>query len=398
MDFLRKLFPKAKPVPTTPAPNAPNALGEKVKANPQVKRVSKAPIAIAFIAGSIIVAGVAMTAYSKAQSLGGAAKENEVKPKTQRADVPDWFEKQDQKEGVITSKPNQLANNSGAVNLIGSQQQGAANGELQSLNNPSYNNGQQPQLSPYQQARLQQWQQHEQDKQQLEQTRRQSLQAALGAETTIYSNNNSFGGGRGNANTLAGTVKQNAPDGVEQNPDGSAEKPDVANYLGNTRVAPVSPFEVKAGTIIPSVMIGGVNSDLPGQIIAQVSQSVYDTASGQYLLIPQGARLVGSYEHQVQSGQKRVFVIWNRIIYPDSSSVNLGGMPGADQAGYGGFTDKTNTHFFPTFRNALMLSAITAGVQLSQPRPGNGDTGYSSQQILASSLGLQMKPGRDEYH
>ena len=136
--------------------------------------------------------------------------------------------------------------------------------------------------------------------------------------------------------------------------------------------------------------MGGINSDLPGQIIAQVSQNVYDTATGQYLLIPQGTKLVGNYDHQVVSGQKRVLVLWNRLIYPDASSVNLSGMSGADQGGYAGFTDKTNTHFWPTFRNALMLSAITAGVQLSQPRAQKGDYSYSSQQMIAGSLGMQM--------
>ena len=136
-------------------------------------------------------------------------------------------------------------------------------------------------------------------------------------------------------------------------------------------------------------MLGGINSDLPGQILAQVSQNVYDSATGRYLLVPQGAKLVGNYDHQVVQGQHRVLVGWHRLIYPDASEVNLESMNGADQSGYAGFKDKTNTHFWPTFRNALMLSAITAGAQLSQPQAQTG-TGISSQQIMAAAMGMQM--------
>jgi type IV secretory pathway VirB10-like protein len=154
-------------------------------------------------------------------------------------------------------------------------------------------------------------------------------------------------------------------------------------------VQPISPFEIKAGTVIPSVMIGGINSTLPGQLIAQVTQNVYDTASGHVLLIPQGTRIVGSYEHQIASGQKRVFVVWNRLIYPDASSVNLEGMNGVDASGYGGFSDQSDMHFWPTFRNALLLSTISAAVQLSQPTASNGNA-YSSNQVAAGALGQQM--------
>ena len=75
---------------------------------------------------------------------------------------------------------------------------------------------------------------------------------------------------------------------------------------------------------------------------------------------------------------------------PDASSLDLGAMPGADQSGYSGFTDKTNTHIWPAFRNAILLSAITAGVQLSQPQPQQGDSSYSGQQVVAGALGMQM--------
>jgi type IV secretion system protein VirB10 len=167
------------------------------------------------------------------------------------------------------------------------------------------------------------------------------------------------------------------------------EPTDSGTYLLHTRSLSASQYELAAGTVIPSVMLGGINSDLPGQIMGQVSQNVYDSATGKYLLIPQGAKLVGNYDHQIVQGQNRVLVIWHRLIYPDASAVNLEAMSGANESGYSGFKDKVNAHFWPTFRNALMLSLITAATQLSQPQAKNGSS-YSSQQVLAAGMGQQM--------
>jgi len=161
------------------------------------------------------------------------------------------------------------------------------------------------------------------------------------------------------------------------------------DYLPTTRQAPISPDVLRAGAVIPAVMIGGINSDLPGQIIAEVSQNVYNTANGNILLIPQGAKLVGTYDNQVSQGQTRVLVAWTRIIYPDGSSLDIGSMPGADQAGYGGFHDEVNNHYFRIFGDALLLSLFSAGVQLSQPQ-ANGNSVYSSQQVISGALGQQL--------
>lgn len=170
-----------------------------------------------------------------------------------------------------------------------------------------------------------------------------------------------------------------------------SQSPELETYLKHTRTPPVSTMEVKAGTVIPGVMIGGINSDLPGQIIGQVRENVYDTATGQYLLIPAGARLVGTYDSTVTMGQERVLVAWRRIIYPDGSSVSLDLMPGADTGGYAGFNDKVNNHYWRIFGNALMLSLFSAGIQLSQPQGPTGPYGgYDSQQILAAEIGRQL--------
>lgn len=166
--------------------------------------------------------------------------------------------------------------------------------------------------------------------------------------------------------------------------------PQTDTYLNAQRMPAIDANqEIKAGTVIPGVMISGLNSDLPGQIIGQVRENVYDSATGQHLLIPAGARLVGQYDSGVTIGQERALVVWDRIIFPDSSSISLARMSGADMSGYAGFNDKVNNHYGKLFFNALLLSTFSAGVQLSQPQAQNGEN-YSSSQIIAGSMGQQL--------
>jgi type IV secretion system protein TrbI len=170
----------------------------------------------------------------------------------------------------------------------------------------------------------------------------------------------------------------------------------ASDYLQASLHDPISPYEVKAGTVIPAVMVGGINSDVPGMIVGQVADNVYDTATGRYLLIPQGAKLIGAYDNSVSQGQTRVVVIWNRITYPDASSMDLGSMPGADEGGYAGFHDQVNTHLWAKLGNAVLISIAAAGVQLSQPQAVNGQN-YNSQQIAAGALGQQFGELGQEY-
>lgn len=169
---------------------------------------------------------------------------------------------------------------------------------------------------------------------------------------------------------------------------GSVSRP--GEYLGTSRVDPLSQYEVKTGTIIPGVMVGGINSDLPGQLVAQIRENVYDSVTGRHLLIPQGAKLIGTYDNQVTRGQTRVLVAWTRVIYPDGSSLDLGSMPGADGAGYAGFRDKVKNHYAKVFGNALLMSMFAAAAQLSQPDDSTSTGNYSSQQIAAAAMGQQL--------
>jgi type IV secretion system protein VirB10 len=139
-----------------------------------------------------------------------------------------------------------------------------------------------------------------------------------------------------------------------------------AMYLEKPVDAPRSPFEVKAGTVIPTVLITGINSDLPGQVVAQVRENVYDTVTGNHLLIPQGSRLLAAYDSMVAWGQERVLVCWNRLVRPDGSSISLACMPGTDLAGYSGFADEVDNHWRRIIVGVLLSSVLAATAQRSQ--------------------------------
>ncbi len=139
------------------------------------------------------------------------------------------------------------------------------------------------------------------------------------------------------------------------NPQGDAE------LLKQWLKTPPSPYMVMAGTLIPALLVTGINSDLPGQIIAQVREPVYDSVSGRYLLVPQGTRILGRYDNMISRGQKRVLLAWSRIIYPDGSSIHLEGMPAADLAGYSGLKDKVDNHYLQLATAVLFSSFLSAG-------------------------------------
>ena len=162
--------------------------------------------------------------------------------------------------------------------------------------------------------------------------------------------------------------------------------------LDSQEEAPPTPYVLRAGFVIPATMISGINSDLPGQITGQVSQNVFDTASGKYLLIPQGARLVGSYGSEVAYGQSRVLVAWQRIVFPDGKAMDIGAMPGADSAGYGGFSDQVDNHYLRIFGSAFLMSGITAGISYSQNNNNNNSV-YAqpnAQTAMSEALGQQL--------
>ncbi|MBP1884954.1 IncP-type conjugal transfer protein TrbI [Sinorhizobium mexicanum] len=138
-------------------------------------------------------------------------------------------------------------------------------------------------------------------------------------------------------------------------------------YLPNQVVPQMSPYELKRGSVIPATLTTGLNSDLPGRISAQVSQNVYDSATGHRLLIPQGAKLFGRYDSKISFGQERVLVIWTDLIFPNGSTLQIGGMAGIDAEGYGGLKDKVDRHLWRTFGSAALIALIGTGIDVSMP-------------------------------
>nr|WP_289109568.1 TrbI/VirB10 family protein [uncultured Halomonas sp.] len=130
---------------------------------------------------------------------------------------------------------------------------------------------------------------------------------------------------------------------------------------------PSSPYQVMAGTVIAGALVTGIQSDLPGDVIATVTEPVYDTATGQHLLIPQGSRILGRYNSQVSYGQSRVQVVWNRIILPDTSSLTLDNLVGTDPAGYAGLEDGVDWHWDRVFAGAVLTTLLGVGAELAAP-------------------------------
>lgn len=170
---------------------------------------------------------------------------------------------------------------------------------------------------------------------------------------------------------------------------------------------PASPYVLQAGAVIPAALITGIRSDLPGQIVAQVTQNVYDNPSGRYLLVPQGTRLIGEYDSGVGFGQRRVLLVWNRLILPGGRSVVLERLPGADGGGYAGLEDGVDYHWWDIARAAALSTLLNIGAELAIDegdriagaiRDGAQDTiGDVGQQIIQRQLDVEptltIRPG-----
>lgn len=172
-------------------------------------------------------------------------------------------------------------------------------------------------------------------------------------------------------------------------------------------MAPASPYILQAGSVIPAAMITGIRSDLPGQITAQVTQNVYDSPTGSLLLIPQGTRIIGEYDAGVTFGQRRVLLVWNRLILPDGRSIVLERQPGADASGYAGLEDGVDYHWWDLMRAAGLSTLLGVGAELAASdedrliraiRDGAQDTiNQAGQQIIQRQLQvaptLTVRPG-----
>jgi len=185
-------------------------------------------------------------------------------------------------------------------------------------------------------------------------------------------------------------------------------KPDAGIYNAHSLQKPASPYQLMAGTVISASLITGLNSDLPGFVIAQVTEPVYDTVSGKHLLIPQGARLIGKYDARVSFGQNRALIVWQRIIYPDGASIVIENLPATDQSGYAGLSDEVDNHTWQLVKGIALATLLNVGSELSLGddendlvkalRQGFGQTtNRAASQIVERQLNVQptikVRPG-----
>jgi len=170
---------------------------------------------------------------------------------------------------------------------------------------------------------------------------------------------------------------------------------------------PASPYVLQAGAVISAALITGIRSDLPGQIMAQVTENIYDSPTGRILLVPQGTRIIGEYDNNVQFGQRRVLLVWNRLILPNGRSIVLERQPGADSQGYAGLEDGVDYHWWNLAKAAGLSTLLSVSAELavddddrllSAIRNGGQDTiNDAGQQIIRRQLNvaptLTIRPG-----
>jgi type IV secretion system protein VirB10 len=149
-----------------------------------------------------------------------------------------------------------------------------------------------------------------------------------------------------------------------------------AAYNENALVAPASPFELKAGAVVPAALLTGVDTARAGPVVAMVTQNVFDTVSGRHLLIPQGARLIGRHEGESAYGDRRAFLVWDRLILPNGKSLILDGEPGVDAQGAIGVRGQVDRRLFPLLVGTLFAGAITTLGQVARDDAGRGSGGW----------------------
>ena len=172
-------------------------------------------------------------------------------------------------------------------------------------------------------------------------------------------------------------------------------------------MAPASPYVLQAGAVISAALITGIRSDLPGQITAQVTENIYDSPTGRIVVIPQGTRVIGEYSNDVGFGQRRILLVWNRLVFPNGRSIVLERQPGADPMGYAGLEDGVDYHWWDLAKAAGLSTLLSVGAELAVDdddrlmraiRNGGQDTiNDAGQQIIRRQLQvaptLTIRPG-----
>jgi type IV secretion system protein VirB10 len=161
----------------------------------------------------------------------------------------------------------------------------------------------------------------------------------------------------------------------------------VEPYLSKPLLNPISKYELKAGSVIPGALVTAINTDLPGEVIGQVTENVFDSVTGEYLLIPQGSKLLGKYQSLVTNGQNRALVVWQRLIYPNGNSIILDGMPGTDESGAAGLQDKVDYHLDKLAEGTALSTALAYAGNLA--RNPNSSSGNNGQDVIGDTVAQQ---------
>jgi len=221
-------------------------------------------------------------------------------------------------------------------------------------------------------------------------------------------------GGAAQGATVPPEADSRLPIDPERDPNNQQRKLDFIGrgadddiYNRHALQTPASPHQVMAGSVIAASLITGLNSDLPGLVTAQVTENVYDTVTGRTLLIPQGSRLVGSYDSVVAFGQSRALLVWQRIILPDGSSIQIDNLPASDAAGYAGLEDRVNYHTWRLLKGIGLATLLGVGTELTLDdesdlvravrESSQQSASQAGQQIVAKNLNIQptirVRPG-----
>ena len=192
-------------------------------------------------------------------------------------------------------------------------------------------------------------------------------------------------GASGNAQSPHGAAANEAFAKAQRN-----KKEKDEGYLTAHLHSPVSHSELFSGSVIPAVLVTGINSQLPGEITAQVRQNVYNSLNPGEVVIPQGSKLIGVYDSGVQYGQSRVLVAWSRVIYPNGETVDLQGMSGTDGLGEAGFSQITDNHYMRIFGSAFLISLLGAAAELSQPQQSSALSNPGAMQTGTGAIAQEM--------
>lgn len=202
-----------------------------------------------------------------------------------------------------------------------------------------------------------------------EQRRRQQQESARGSKLFAAAEGArpSAGPGRADEPSAQPITSSGAP-----SPSGLPPSTRDAGTVNSGRVEPPpGDHVILAGSTIAGALVTGVSSDLPGQVIAQVTEDVFDSVTGRTRLIPQGARLLGTYDARVRFGQDRAMIVWNRLLYPDGRSVRLDDMNATDGSGAAGLTDRVDNHWGRMIKAGLIATLLGVGTELGSSSGGD---------------------------